>query len=111
MDNRKTNQYYIAQMRKDLLFLIEHTKAITLETIDKDEVLLDSIMFRLIQISENSERLSDDFKKQNANIPWRAIKGMRNKIVHDYGDVDFSVVYNTIMNDIPALYEKLLKIC
>lgn len=110
MDNRKTNEYYIAQMLKDLQFLIEHTREITFDNIDNDEVLLDSIMFRLIQISENSERLDSDFKAMNADIPWRAIKGMRNRIVHEYGDVELSVVYETVVTDIPNLYEKLLAV-
>ena len=62
-------------------------------------------MFRLIQISENSDKLTDDFKLYNSTIPWRAIKGLRNRIVHEYGNVDMSVVYDTIKNDLPQLLD------
>lgn len=68
-----------------------------------DELLLDSIMFRLIQVSENSNKLTDSFKASFPSIPWRALKGMRNRIVHEYGNVDLDVVYNTVANDIPSL--------
>ena len=94
-------------MLKDLGFLIEHTQKITLDNINKDLVLLDSIMFRPIQISENSERLNTSFKANHTDIPWRAIKGMRNKIIHQYGDIDLTVIYETVKNDIPNLYKLL----
>ena len=42
-------------------------------------------MFRLVQIAENSDKLTLTFKNNNASLPWREIKGMRNRIVHDYG--------------------------
>lgn len=64
-------------------------------------------MFRLIQISENANKLSDEFKQNYAFIPWRAIKGMRNKIVHEYGSVDLGVVYDTVKEDIPELLRDL----
>ncbi len=64
-------------------------------------------MFRLIQISENSDKLTDLFKSYHSTIPWRAIKGMRNRIVHEYGHVDLSIVYSTVKNDIPALLHSL----
>ena len=67
-------------------------------------------MFRLIQVSENSDRLTDPFKQQHPTIPWRAIKGLRNRIVHEYGNVDLAVVYDTVKNDIPVLLEELEKI-
>ena len=65
--------------------------------------------FRLIQVSENSKRLSESFKEAHSNIPWKAIYGFRNRIVHDYGHVDLSVVYATIKNDVPELIELLTK--
>ena len=64
-------------------------------------------MFRLIQISENSNNLTDNFKNYYTDMPWRATKGLRNRIVHDYGQVDLSVVYDTIKYDIPGILEIL----
>ena len=64
-------------------------------------------MFRLIQISENSNKLTYNFKNYYTDMPWRAIKGLRNRIVHDYGQVDLSVVYDTIKYDIPWILEIL----
>lgn len=110
MDNRKDNKYYLKKIIQDLEFMIEHTKGLSKNELENNEVLIDSVMFRLIQISENSDGLTEEFKSQHSNILWRAIRGMRNRIVHEYGNVDMSVVYDTIKNDIPALLDELKKI-
>lgn len=110
MDNKKDNLYYIRKMITDLSFIIIHTQNVTENELVDNEVLLDSILFRLIQISENSSKLTEIFKTQFSQIPWRAIKGMRNRIVHEYGEVDISVVYDTIKDDLPKFLIELEKI-
>lgn len=107
MDNKKDNKYYVKKIVTDLAFIIKHTNGLTQADLDRNEILLDSVMFRLVQISENSDKLADDFKAYYSNIPWRAIKGLRNRIVHEYGNVDLTVVYDTVKNDIPQLHEEL----
>lgn len=110
MDNVKNDAYYISKMLKDIRFIMEKTEGISLEALEENEVLCDSVLFRLIQISESSGKLSQAFKESHREIPWQAIKGMRNRIVHEYGDVEFSIVHETITVDIPALCHRLKKI-
>ena len=103
----KNDNFYLEKIIKDIKFLIAHTENITLNEIQKDEVLLDCIMFRLVQISENSGKLTDEFKASRKQISWSAIKGLRNRLVHDYGEVDLTIVYDTVKEDIPALLQQL----
>ncbi len=103
MDNTKIDSYYVEKIIADLEFIIAHTKDYSKEQLENEEVLLDSVMFRLIQISENSGKLTNDFKQQHSSIPWRDIKGLRNRIVHQYGSVDTSIVYSTVKKDVPEL--------
>ena len=107
MDNIKNNRYYIDKILADLKFVIEHTQGKTQKEIEVDDLLVDSIMFRVIQIAENSMKLDEDFQKKNSHILWRAIRGMRNMIVHNYGTVELSIVYDTVANSIPELYRML----
>ena len=110
MDNKKDNKYYADKIVADLEFIIKHTKDINIKDFETNEILVDSVMFRLIQVSENSDRLSEAFKAYHKTIPWRALKGMRNKIVNEYGNVDMSVIYDTVKNDIPELLKELKQI-
>ncbi len=61
------------------------------------------MMFRLVQISENARKLSDEYRELHHVIPWTAIYGLRNRIVHDYGHVILNIIFETLKNDIPEL--------
>ena len=109
MDNIKTDSYYIQKIQRDLKFIVEQMRNVDIEELNANEVLLDSMLFRMIQLSENAKKLSDEYKMRNREIPWSAMYGLRNRIVHDYGNVDLKVVYETLKNDIPELLELLSK--
>ncbi len=61
----------------------------------------------IIQIGELANRVSDDVKECSKNIPWRAIRGMRNLHTHDYENVDLEIVWNTLLEDISVLKQDL----
>ena len=103
MDNLKNDTYYIQKIIQDLNFIVLHMKDVDIEELNENEVLLDSMLFRMIQLSENAKKLSDEYKMKNSNVPWNAIYGLRNRIVHDYGNVDLNVVFETLKNDVPEL--------
>lgn len=65
-------------------------------------------MFRFIQISEYIKKLSIEFKESHNNIPWISIIGLRNRIVHEYGNIDLNIVYEAIKKDIYIIH-KLFK--
>ena len=107
MTNVKDDMYYLNKIVSDLEFIINHTSNIEQSELENNEILVDSILFRIIQIAENNNKLSDDFKKTYSNVPWNAIKGMRNRIVHDYGEVSMLIVYDTVTNGIPNMYNAI----
>lgn len=107
MDNQKADDYYLRKIVTDLKFILAHTEGLSQAELEANEVLVDSVLFRLIQVSENSDKLSGAFKNQYSAIPWRAMKGLRNRIVHEYGKVDLSIVHDTVQKDIPELLRSL----
>ena len=106
MDNEKNDSYFVEKIKTGIIFITAHMKDVDLRELGENEVLLDSMMFRMIQISENAKKLSDDYRKSNINIPWNEIFGLRNRIVHDYGKVDINIVYETLKRDLPELLEQ-----
>ena len=63
-----------------------------------------SIAFSIMQIGELVGKLSEELRASTKQeIDWPAVKGMRNIIVHDYGEVQLSVVWNVATLDIPPL--------
>ncbi len=105
MDNVKDNNYRIGKIIDDLRFIISHTSMLSIDEFAADVVLQDSMMFRLVQISENVKTLTPEFKNDHPEIPWADISGLRNRIIHDYGHVDLQIVFDTLKEDIPYLLE------
>lgn len=62
MDNVKNDNYYIQKIIKDLEFIVVHMKNIDLEELNNNEILLDSMLFRMIQISENAKNYQKNIK-------------------------------------------------
>ena len=107
MDNIKNDHYYISNILKNLDFIIGNMSGVDLEAFSQNEILQDSMMFRLIQISEDAKLLSDGYKNARTDIPWSSLYGLRNRIVHDYGNVILNIVFDTLTNDIPELRHML----
>ena len=77
MDNVKNDRYYIQKIRNDLQFIVQHMKDVDIEELNANEILLDSMLFRMIQLSENAKKLSDEYKGKRGYIPWNAMYGLR----------------------------------
>jgi len=102
MDNIKNDEYYLQKLIANIDFCIETLKDISKDEFNESEVYQNAIMFSFIQISENASRLSDNYKEKHNLVPWNQIKGMRNKIVHDYEIVDGNIIYDTVKQDLPS---------
>ena len=68
---------------------------------DKD--YFNSVCMNLLQIGELSHHLTSEFIKSHTDIPWKNIIGLRNVVVHGYGQLDIETVWATVISDIPDL--------
>jgi len=110
MDNTKNDHYYLEKIKTDIAFIVAHMKDVDAQELNDNEILLDSMLFRMIQISENAKKLSGEFRESAGELPWNELIGLRNRIVHDYGNVDLNIVFETLKYDIPDLLERLSSI-
>ena len=70
---------------------------------EQDYLFQDACCMCVVQIGELVSQLSDEVKAQNKAIPWRIIKDTREFYVHAYGSIDNPSVWDTLVDDIPAL--------
>lgn len=81
---------------------------------DKERFLRDSMMkyacVKQIEIiGEAAVFLSSDFQSKHSEIEWKEIKGIRNLLVHEYFGIDFNILWQIILEDIPKLKPKIEK--
>jgi len=58
-------------------------------------------------IGEAARRVSETFREQYGDIPWQDIIGQRNILAHEYGKIDYEILYETVVRDIPTLVKQL----
>ena len=69
-----------------------------------------AVIMSLVIIGEAVTRVMDgyaEFAQANTLVPWRSIRGMRNRIAHGYFDIDLDVVWNTVQSALPDLRRML----
>ena len=80
------------------------------EQFRKDEKTFDSVLMNFVIIGESVERLTDDFKKTNTEIPWSRIKSFLNLVAHNYFGIDSEEVWQLIHTHLPLLKQYIIKI-
>lgn len=107
MENSKDNAYYIDKVIEHIDVILGYVGDKDFDSFMADTILVDAVMFRMVQLIENLSRLSHDFVDGHPEIKWRLIKGFRNGIVHDYGKTDYTLVYEIITTDLKELKKQL----
>jgi uncharacterized protein with HEPN domain len=83
--------------------------------LSKDEFLADkrtrqAVVMSLVIIGEAAAKVMERhaaFADRHPEVPWRSMRGMRNRIAHGYFDIDFDVVWDTVQSALPALLQSL----
>ncbi|GAB4137559.1 MAG: DUF86 domain-containing protein [Cyanobacteria bacterium J069] len=108
--SQRDDRVYIGHMLDTANKAVGFVSGLSREDFDEDEQLRLSLTHLLQVIGEAARRVSLDFRAAHPQIPWKAIVGMRSKVVHDYLNVDEDVVWNTVIHDLPSLVTELEKI-
>jgi uncharacterized protein with HEPN domain len=80
------------------------------EQFEKEKKTVSACAFTISQIGELSKNIDMDIQAKYTDVPWVAMRGMRNRIVHDYEGVDLEVLWGTIKNSLPKLSSQLKEI-
>lgn len=82
----------------------------------RDDFLVDRMRQRAViqcfeVIGEATKKLPVELRSRHADVPWRLMAAFRDKLIHDYFEVDPVLVWATATREIPALLAKLEALC
>jgi len=73
-------------------------------------LIQDGVVRNLEIIGEAVKNIPEDIKRNNPDVEWRKIAGLRDILVHAYFGIDVEVVWDIVKNKVPELKEKIEKI-
>jgi uncharacterized protein with HEPN domain len=85
-------QVLLEDLQTSIEKILTYTKGMDYESFTNSEIIVDAVIRNFEIIGEVVAKLPDSFKESYAGIDWFQIKGMRNRIVHDYRNVNLFVV-------------------
>lgn len=80
------------------------------ETFDRDKMLRVWCLHHIVIIGEAAARVSEPTRTQHPEVPWRAVIGMRNAVVHGYFQVDWQEVWNVVEKNLEPLRKTIAAI-
>lgn len=77
---------------------------------ESDKRTQQAVVFNLMIVGEAAARLMDhhpEFVARRPDVPWRSMRGMRNRIAHGYFDINLDTVWETVQEALPVLLNLL----
>jgi uncharacterized protein with HEPN domain len=100
----------IRHMRDAGKEILEFAAGSTQASLAANRMLQLAIVKDLEIIGEAANNVSPECQSQYSYIPWRAMVGMRNRLVHAYFGIDFEVIWQTVQQDLPPLIQSLERV-
>lgn len=101
MDQRDAS--YLLDIFDSARFAQEYVKGLDERAFESDRRTRSAVIYEILIIGEAAKTVSAGFKAAHPEIPWKAMAGMRDVLIHDYRDVDIPNVWATATESIPAL--------
>jgi uncharacterized protein with HEPN domain len=101
---------YIYDMMESAQAILGYMAGKTWVEFSKDALLQDAVVRRLEIIGEAAGRVSAETQKKYSYIPWMAMRGTRNRVIHGYDSVQLDIICDIVQDDFPGLISELKKI-
>ena len=108
--SRRNTQLLIEDILEAANRILTYTRDLSFEDFTADQKTVDAVARNFEIIGEAASRLPEEFKSKHPEINWIRITGLRNRIIHEYFGVDYSLVWKIKLDYITQLISALEKI-
>jgi uncharacterized protein with HEPN domain len=101
---------YFEHILTEINYLGKYSENLTFDQFINDETLKRSFSRSIEIIGEAIKKVPGDISSEYPDIEWRALSGMRDKLIHKYFGVDYEILWDVVCNKIPQLRPKLIEL-
>jgi uncharacterized protein with HEPN domain len=87
--------------------VLRYVEDISWDLFKNDDRTQDAVARNLQIIGEAARKISEEFQREHPEIPWEEIRGMRNRLVHEYSRINLEKIWETVRDDIPVLIHRI----
>ncbi len=98
---------YIRHILDEIDYILSRISNLDYDSFVRDETLKRAFVRSVEIIGEASKKLPEDIKAMQPDVEWRKVSGMRDRLIHDYFGVDYTIVWDVASNKLPDLRIKL----
>ena len=110
LDGGYRDETRIVHMLQALERIEQETRETSRDKLFFDDRLTRAIILDFIVLGEAANNVTEAYCAVHPEVPWADIAGFRHKLVHDYSGIDFSILWDTMTNDVPALLTMFRKL-
>ncbi len=103
----KDDSVYLRHILDEIAFLKRISAERTLDDLINDDYFSHAVRSAIEVIGEAAINVPDRIKSEDPDIPWREMAALRNRIIHGYFRIDYSIVWNVIIQDLPEIEPKI----
>ncbi len=104
---RRDVKVFIVDILEAIQKIEMFTHEMTFEAFMKDERTKDAVLRNLEVIGEAVKNIPESIKERYRDLDWKAVTGMRDKLIHEYFGVSFTIVWETVKNDLPPFKKRM----
>lgn len=97
------DKVYLEEIGEFCQKVVRFMTGVSYEDFSRDEKLQLAVVKLIENIGEASKRLSEEARQRYSGIDWNKAMAMRNRLVHDYMDVDLAIVFDVATHEVPLL--------
>jgi uncharacterized protein with HEPN domain len=106
----RPEQLYLTDILEAAMSIAAFCKGVRFNQFEGNDMLRSAVLQKLIVIGEAATHLPDKFCMQNPKIPWMDMINFRNFAVHEYFSVNWRIVWDTAIDDIPPIEKQIEKL-